>query len=193
MAERGSLIVHAVVVVLVAAAAIAALVYFVFPGLFGGFRYPSNPQRFITPSDYTVSSLAAGLAGPEACHDWVAQNVVYTPDNTLGREEVWFLPSDTLVRKTGDCEDFATLLCSLIRAKGVPASDVRVVVGTLQQDGEAFGHAWVELKHEGDWLPLEPTATGDYPPPFDYYETHAHPEVERYYWFNDVSYEKLAG
>jgi transglutaminase-like putative cysteine protease len=162
------------------------------PEYTGELVYPENPQRFIQPENTLVQSTAAGLEDPEACYYWVAQNVVYVPDYSLKSPEAWLYPSQTIQRGRGDCEDFAILLCSLIRAKGVPPEEVRVVAGLVPGDGEVFGHAWVELKHQEEWMPLEVGTHGrKLPPPFEYYLTHEHPEIKRCYWFNDVEYENF--
>jgi transglutaminase-like putative cysteine protease len=158
----------------------------------GELVYPEKPQRFIQPENSLIQSTAAGLDDPEACYYWVAQNIFYRPDYSLGSPEAWLYPSQTIQLRKGDCEDFAILLCSLIRAKGIPHEEVKVVAGLVQSGGEVVGHAWVELKHQGEWMPLESATHGPKPPPaFDYYLTHEHPEVKRYYWFNDVNYTKF--
>ncbi len=154
--------------------------------------YPENPQQYIQPENTAVQQLAGQLGSVERCYYWVAQNIKYVPDYSLGSAEYWQYPNQTIQRKKGDCEDFAILLCSLIRAKGTPAEEVRVVAGLVPSDGEPVGHAWVELWYQGTWLPLEAATRRRLPPPpFEYYLTHTHPEYERLYWFNDVSYEIL--
>jgi hypothetical protein len=154
--------------------------------------YPVNPQRYIQPENTAVQLVAGQLGSVEECYYWVAQNIKYVPDYSLGAAEYWLYPSQTIQRKKGDCEDFAILLCSLIRAKGTPAEEARVVAGLVPSDGEFVGHAWVELWYQGTWLPLETATRGQQaPPPFLYYLTHTHPEHKRLYWFNDVYYENF--
>jgi transglutaminase-like putative cysteine protease len=181
---------HAVAIIALSAIICATIAYLALPELPS--TYPENPQRFIQPWDSQVQSIAAELSDAEDCYYWVAQNIRYVPDYSLGSDEVWLYPSQTISLGRGDCEDFAILLCSLIRAVGIPASEVRVVAGTIPSDGDNVGHAWVELWYGGQWLPLEPSTRGHQTPPFDYYLTHEHVEVQRYYWFNDEEYEKLA-
>lgn len=155
--------------------------------------YPESPQRYIQPENTAVQLVAGQLGSVEKCYYWVAQNIKYVPDYSLGAAEYWLYPSQTIQRGKGDCEDFAILLCSLIRAKGTPAEEVRVVAGLVSSDAELVGHAWVELKYQGTWLPLETATRGQQPPPpFLYYLTHTHPEYRRLYWFNDVSYENFS-
>ena len=153
---------------------------------------PENPQRFIQPENSKVQEVAGRLGSVEECYYWVAANVFYVPDYSLGSSDYWLYPSQAIERGRGDCEDFAILLCSLIRAKGVSSEDVRVVAGLVPSNGDIVGHAWVELKYQGKWLALECATRGPQaPPPFDYYLTHTHNEYRRVYWFNDVYYEVL--
>jgi len=56
----------------------------------------------------TVTSFAA------AC-----QNISYVTDlESTGRDEYWRYPIETLADQVGDCEDFAVLLCALLRRAG---------------------------------------------------------------------------
>lgn len=55
--------------------------------------------------------------------------------------DLWCPPSETLAKKTGDCDDWAILVCSILHSKGISAD---VVVGDLYQNGKSGGHAWVE-------------------------------------------------
>lgn len=53
----------------------------------------------------------------------------------------------------GVCQDYAHILISLLRCRGVPS---RYVVGLTTGEGES--HAWVEVLHDGMWYGLDPTA-----------------------------------
>lgn len=53
----------------------------------------------------------------------------------------------------GVCQDYAHILISLLRCRGIPA---RYVVGLTRGEGES--HAWVEVLSEGMWYGLDPTA-----------------------------------
>ncbi|MEL6183759.1 MAG: transglutaminase-like domain-containing protein [Myxococcota bacterium] len=68
-----------------------------------------------------------------------------------------FSVASTVAREgSGDCTEYAVLLCALLRATGRPA---RVVIGVLIADlSEAMiaqNHAWVEYWREGAWHPLD--------------------------------------
>ncbi|KYK33745.1 MAG: hypothetical protein AYK19_13000 [Theionarchaea archaeon DG-70-1] len=77
----------------------------------------------------------------------------------------------------------------MMRIAGVPASDVRVVVGVIYA-GELVlgGHAWCEFKSQNMWYVLESTCdTCDYIERSLYYDFYS-PEV--WGWFNDEEYEE---
>jgi hypothetical protein len=69
-----------------------------------------------------VNSLAASLQGGAAyniqqvcaAYDWVHENIQYLDDPT----DIWQSTSETLALKTGDCEDQAILVASIITAMG---------------------------------------------------------------------------
>ncbi|MBA7689499.1 hypothetical protein ES703_98007 [subsurface metagenome] len=76
--------------------------------------------------------------GPDtrALLNWVCQNISYRRD--IG--EFWQLPSETIARVQGDCEDASILLASLLRN----FTNAYVVLGNYQ----GWGHAWVASEGE---------------------------------------------
>ena len=99
--------------------------------------------------------------------------------------EFWQLPRETIEWGKGDCEDQAILLCTLVRAIGIPASDVRIVVGLVSLGG-GTAHAWTEFKLGTRWYILESTCpTCDYIKKSEYYEFFS-PEI--WGWFNDKEF-----
>jgi len=65
--------------------------------------------------------------------NWVCQNIPYRRD--IG--EFWQLPSETIARVQGDCEDTSILLASLLRN----FTNAYVVLGNYR----GYGHAWCEF------------------------------------------------
>jgi len=109
---------------------------------------------YIRPYDSDVIQLAESiglkpflsypLENTEIAYYWVSRNIRYMYDrDKWGVEEYWQLPGTTVRLGTGDCEDQAILLVSLLRALKLPRNNVRVVVGPT---GLGTYHAWVEIK-----------------------------------------------
>ncbi len=121
-----------------------------------------NSTQLTEPTE-EIKSLAQSLT-VEAADDydaaarlteWVNNNLVY--DASYWKREV--RASETLAEKRGVCNQFATLLISLLRSRGIPA---RFDAGFVYS-GESWGsHAWVEagiLDADGSrrWLAIDPT------------------------------------
>jgi transglutaminase-like putative cysteine protease len=92
----------------------------------------------------------------DALREWVATNIRYKSDqDNFGARDYWQFPMETLERGSGDCEDIAILLCSLLRAYGVPAEQVYVAVGNTK--GTQVYHAYlIERYSKGIWNMIEP-------------------------------------
>jgi hypothetical protein len=103
--------------------------------------------------------------GFDAIRDWVAANIEYkTDEEQWGVDEYWQTPGETLSLHTGDCEDFAILLCTLLRAYGVGAEQIYVAVGV---DDDGYGHAFLieDWYLDGEWRAIEPQVeTQTFPP-----------------------------
>ena len=142
--------------------------------------------------------LTASMVGA-----WVAATIRYA--TTRGRDP-WQFPDETLSVKSGDCEDRALLIASLLLAAGISNFNVRVALGRLELTDRAgrtepHDHAWVMYKTEsGRWTVLEPfmshaitrrprarsarsPATAEYVPLFLFNDAHlwqvAHPRREK--------------
>jgi hypothetical protein len=113
---------------------------------------------YVTPRDPIIQSVLNNVGRDvDSLYGWVGDNIGYVNDSDAhGVRDYWQLPYETLNLTTGDCEDQAFLLCSLIRASGVSAEDVFMAIGTVDESG----HAWVVIKAVSGWRVLEPTAKG---------------------------------
>jgi len=113
---------------------------------------------YVTPNDPTVQTRMNIIGkNVNSLYGWVGDNVQYEYDSDVyGVSDYWQLPYETLSLKTGDCEDQAFLLCSLIRASGTSANNVFVALGEI----DGGGHAWVILKTTSGWRVFEPTVEG---------------------------------
>lgn len=122
-----------------------------------------NPNDFITPRDPAVQSVAGSIisklgsgdtpaARMREAYNYVTLNIRYVADVAeYGHPEVWAMPSETLKRRVGDCEDLSFLLCSLLHALGIQA---RVMFG----EWRGTAHAWVEAAVNGAAGILETTS-----------------------------------
>ncbi len=120
---------------------------------------------FVTPNDKTVLELKTIILEDKtpvtlnwmAFRDWIGNNVEYTSDYEVhGEDEYWQFPNETIQLKTGDCEDFSVLLCSLLRADGWSSDEVFVVFG--EKAGQY--HAWVRLIWNDIQYNIEPQGNG---------------------------------
>jgi transglutaminase-like putative cysteine protease len=85
---------------------------------------------------------------------WTSRNMKFD----LG---IVFAPASELARdRRGTCVGYATLLASLLRAAHIPA---RIVFGYVYTAGAFGGHAWVEARFDGRWIPLDAALPSDGP------------------------------
>jgi predicted transglutaminase-like cysteine proteinase len=129
-------------------------------------KFDKNLCRFfVTPQDKSVVELKNQILHDKtvltpnwiALRDWVGTNIQYRSDSEIhGKSDFWQFPNETIPLRTGDCEDFSILLCSLLRADGWSPDDVYVMVGkqSIQY------HAWVRLTWNDIQYNLEPQANG---------------------------------
>ncbi len=143
----------------------------------------------ITPDNYLVSQTTREIAGDysedvneywndfNSLFQWVSTNIDYSydssepllPESLSGSvtwyPEYWRTPEETLNDKTGDCEDMALLLTSLLLSYNQSKYAVWCVVVVSDTLGEA-GHMGVAFPVVGDKLTiLDPTGyyfTGDF-------------------------------
>lgn len=114
----------------------------------------NNPRdlcSLITPNDRRIRALAGSLKSYEAAYLYVRDHIDNDPSMAA-------LPAgDILEAGRASCLGKAVLLCSLYRALGKPASDVRVVIGEADLPTGGFDHAWIEMEHEGQCLQQDTT------------------------------------
>jgi len=126
-----------------------------------------NLSDYVTPYDNEVIKLAETIGlkpflsypldNTGNAYYWVSENIRYMHDEQRwGARDYWQLPSTTLKLGTGDCEDQAILLTSLLRALKLPRENVRLVIGPTER---GTYHAWVEIKIPLPIYGLETVAT----------------------------------
>ena len=156
---------------------------------------PELVKLFVTPREPSLVALKdelleEGLINVKdwiALRNWVGNNIQYEHDEAVyGVRDYWQFGEETEALKTGDCEDFSILLCSLLRAAGYSPDDVYIVIGK-NQNGY---HAWVKINLGSlGWYNLEPqengfaTLVGDFLTLSDY---------QAIYEFNDQQFHQIS-
>jgi hypothetical protein len=93
------------------------------------------------------------------CQEYL-KTIKYT--DAKSNYDQWQFPEETLELKTGDCEDLAFLLASLILSCGISDYCVRVALGKVinyasPDKDQHWEHAWVMYQNEnGVWEIIEP-------------------------------------
>jgi predicted transglutaminase-like cysteine proteinase len=91
---------------------------------------------------------------------WVIRNIRYVEDkDNYGYAELWVPPILTLRKKSGDCEDGAFLIHSLLLNADVPYERLRTYAGTVKigEGARTGNHAWTAYRRESDneWVILD--------------------------------------
>ena len=123
---------------------------------------------FLQYPNEILRELAYSIVDPEDSNDekvrritsWVIKNIKYAEDiDNYGYEEFWIPPILTLRKGSGDCEDGAFLIHSLLLNADVPAYRLRTYGGLVQAaDGaRSGGHAWTAYQRESDneWVVID--------------------------------------
>lgn len=101
--------------------------------------------------DPAIRSLAKRLGTPEAAYAFVRDRIRYESMVPC------VSPGEILREGFGSCLGKAVLLCSIYRAMGIPASDVRIIVGNIALQDRLIDHAWVDLEYKGVCLQQDPS------------------------------------
>jgi len=126
----------------------------------------SEFKSYITPEYPLVKEALRDILGNppyelsqvgfDDIRDWVAINIDYISDEKRWCDDYWQTPEETISYRTGDCEDFSILLCSLLRAYGIDAECVYVALG-VDGGSEEPGHAFLieDWYRDGEWQRVE--------------------------------------
>ncbi len=163
-------------------------------------------QNFIIPESSVIQEAVSGLTKEEIFQ--TVSDVVWISDTQLhNTPEKWLTPEELLQDTEGlstnptgriasDCSEQANTLVSMLRASGIPSSDVRVALGLVDFGQGPGGHAWAEIKEDDKWMPIEATSGPFYDEStnqliersgttFDYWRYHEYPVVEVWAYYND--------
>lgn len=165
-------------------------------------------QHFVTPDASEIQKISNSISTHQEAYSLVV-NWLWVSDPTLHKKaEKWLFPNEFLANTpsyssnpvpggvVSDCSEQANTLVSILRAKGVPAEDVRVVLGKVNFQGTIGGHAWVEIKEDGRWMVLDPTCGPYYDDEnkvvknrngvnYNYWKYHPYPVEEIWVYYND--------
>jgi hypothetical protein len=164
----------------------------------------SELKSYITPDCPSVKEALQDVVGPppyepsragfDTIRNWVADNIDYESDQQRWADDYWQTPEETLSYRTGDCEDFSILLCSLLRAYGIDAERAYVALGV---DGGDDGHAFLieDWYLDGEWRRVESQAPADLSSVawLDGLRPHPDSELDKYeitVVFNDLYYHE---
>ncbi|MBN2060084.1 MAG: transglutaminase family protein [Deltaproteobacteria bacterium] len=102
-----------------------------------------------------VSSSNSNDLRMDKIEKWVIQNINYKSDiKQFNMMERWTLPTETLQRRSGDCEDGSILLIALATAAGISPERLRLYVPIRVPSG---WHACAAYRRENDekWVWME--------------------------------------
>jgi len=126
-------------------------------------------ERYLQLYNPNIARLAKSIVDSSDSNDekiykieqWVIENIEYTLDiNNYGMNEYWAIPTLTLLRESGDCEDGAFLLHSLALHAGVPMERLRTYGGFVELEEDIpllGGHGWTAYRREFDneWIEVD--------------------------------------
>ncbi len=120
---------------------------------FGDMRvnYPDDYVRLIRPGAPTIVKLAKKFKTIKEAYKFVSEEIKFAPFAPSG--PVW----ETLRHRMGSCLGKAALLTSIYRAMGVPAGDVRIVMGLIIMPQGPVDHVWVDMEYKGQSLQQDPS------------------------------------
>jgi predicted transglutaminase-like cysteine proteinase len=102
-----------------------------------------------------------GRARLEAVSHAVNAQIRYTSDMAQhGVPDLWSAPLATLASRRGDCEDYAIAKYAVLRAAGVAADDLRIVL--LRDTASREDHAVLAARENGRWFILDNRRAGFY-------------------------------
>lgn len=125
-------------------------------------------SEFLSYPSEEIKNFMATIVEPSDTNDekaykimrWVQDNIEYKTDlKNYGQIEWWTTPMETLHKMSGDCEDGAFLIHSMMLNAGIPWERIRTYGGSVMigQGAETGGHGWTAYKREIDdeWVVLD--------------------------------------
>lgn len=117
----------------------------------------ANPRALLHPRNRGIVRLARRLGTPKKAFEFMRNEIAYENVTPASNEH-----ADNVLRyRHTNCIGEATLLASLLRAMGLPAKRLRVVVAVIEEEGRRGAHSWVEYLDGNEWVVLDPTPSTD--------------------------------
>jgi len=121
-------------------------------------QYPNDSLR--TLADDITRGLVSDDEKATAVIRWALNNFPYELDEiNYGYAEFWAPPTFALRKGSGDCEDGAFIVHSLLLHAGIPYERVRTYGGLVEvgEGAATGGHAWTAYRRELDneWIILD--------------------------------------
>lgn len=86
------------------------------------FSLMTSSRAELSPREWNLATIARAHPTPESVAHFLRQNVALEEDSRLfGRVEYWQTPEEMLLRRKGDCEDYAILTQALLERLGFEA------------------------------------------------------------------------
>ena len=121
-------------------------------------QYPNSSLQRL--ADQITEGYASDDGKATAIVRWVLQNFPYrTDEDNYGYDEIWVPPTFSLAQGSGDCEDGAFLIHSLLLHAGIDHNRIRTYGGFVDagEGAASGGHAWTAYRRESDdeWVVLD--------------------------------------
>ena len=109
---------------------------------------------FVQSEHPRLLALAAEVIDLEAPDMEKIRSIMRWMNGNIAKKPTFSIPNtlEVLERKSGDCNEFAVLFCSLARAAGIPT---RIAMGLVYVEDAFYYHAWNEC-WLGGWVSVDP-------------------------------------
>ncbi|MFC5602496.1 transglutaminase domain-containing protein [Sporosarcina koreensis] len=115
----------------------------------------SDAPEIVALANELMNDTMSDREKAKAVYEYTAKTISYNTGKLYFIGNQWDDSAlKTLKFKTGICVDYSYLAIALLRAAGMEA---RYIVGTAGFEDDRAGHAWVEVKVDGEWLTMDPT------------------------------------
>ena len=114
----------------------------------------TSPGSFVQSEHPRLLALAAEVIDLGAGDMEKIRSIMRWMNENIEKKSTFSIPNtlEVLERKSGDCNEFAVLFCSLARAAGIPT---RIAMGLVYVEDAFYYHAWDEC-WLGDWVSVDP-------------------------------------